>query len=331
MSTRQVCRQATLLIGLVTGASSPLAATEITIKNDSMTDASSVTSCTCFVPGDIPAAWITAPMTGRIVALQVFWKSPLGGAPDTQETAIRIYDGSTFPAPGAVLANDGGADAEVVAPLLSDGVLNEFRFLDQAQSVPMSVPVSAGQTIAVGLEILQSKLRWGRLHPKPDLRQRRLPERQERRVTFRFHYLGRRLPPGCNRRLGHPGRHRFRCGHPGRLSLGPDRNDTVAPDRWYYRCPASSTRDPLKTGAPCAPGLAHGNRVRNRIGGTIIGGGLPWEDEAPAQPPIHDHPQTRLLKITEHVITQEGCLHCHEPNLQQTMPSPQSIVPHCDT
>jgi hypothetical protein len=165
MSTRQACRRTALLIGLATGASSPLAATEITVKNDSMTDASSVPPCVCFIPGDIPAAWLTSPVSGKIVGIQVFWKSALGGAPDHQETAIRIYDGSTFPTPGALLANDGGADAEVVAPLLSDGVLNEFRFLDQAQSVSMSVPVSAGQTIAVGLEIFNQSSGGGSFTP----------------------------------------------------------------------------------------------------------------------------------------------------------------------
>ena len=92
-------------------------------------------------------------MAGKIVGVQVFWKSPLGGAPDTQETALRIYNGGTFPTPGAVLENDGGGDAEVATPMLSDGVLNEFRFLDQAQTIPMSVSVAAGQTFAVGLEI----------------------------------------------------------------------------------------------------------------------------------------------------------------------------------
>jgi hypothetical protein len=165
MCTYRNRTQIILLIGLVALVSAPTTATEITVINDSMTDASSVTSCTCFVPGDIPAAWLTAPVAGRIVGVQVFWKSPLGGAPDSQEAAIRIYDGSTFPTPGAMLVNDGGADAEVTTPVLSDGVLNEYRFLDQSQTIPMSVPVSAGQTFAVGLEIFNQSSGGGSFTP----------------------------------------------------------------------------------------------------------------------------------------------------------------------
>lgn len=154
-----------LLIGLLASGASPAIATEIILKNDSMTNAASVTSCPCFIPGDIPAAWLTTPVAGKIVAVQVFWKSSLGGDPDHQETAIRIYDGSTFPTPGAVLTNDGGGNAEIAIPVLADGVLNEFRHLDQAQTVPMSVPVSAGQTFAVGLEIFNQSSGGGSFTP----------------------------------------------------------------------------------------------------------------------------------------------------------------------
>jgi hypothetical protein len=153
MSTHRGLRNTVLWIGLLALSAPPSVAAEIIVKNDSMTDASSVTPCVCFIPGDIPAAWLTTPVAGKVVGVQVFWKSSLGNAPDHQETAIRIYDGNTFPTPGAVLQNDGGGNAEIAIPMLADGVLNEFRFLDLAQTVPMSVSVAAGQTIAVGLEV----------------------------------------------------------------------------------------------------------------------------------------------------------------------------------
>ena len=153
------------LFSLFTIAATPAFATEIIVKNDSMTNAASVTPCHCFIEGDIPAAWLTAPVAGNVVGVQVFWKSPLGGAPDHQETAIRLYDGSSFPTPGAVLTNAGGGDAEVAIPMLSDGVLNEFRHLDQAQTIPLSVPVSAGQTFAVGLEIFNQSSGGGSFTP----------------------------------------------------------------------------------------------------------------------------------------------------------------------
>jgi hypothetical protein len=65
-----------------------------------------------------------------------------------QETAIRVYSAGTFPTPGATLAT-------IVGPVLNDRTLNEFRFLDPPQdTVPLKVPVTAGQTFAVGLELL---------------------------------------------------------------------------------------------------------------------------------------------------------------------------------
>ncbi|RME39499.1 MAG: hypothetical protein D6788_05270 [Planctomycetota bacterium] len=152
-------------IGASMGAAPSVSAAEVVVQNDSMTDASSVTPCVCFVPGDIPAAWLTAPTDGNIVAVQVFWKSQVGGGADLQEAAIRLYDGSSFPTPGAVLTNEGGAAAEIFTPTLSDGVLNEYRFLDLAQTVPLRVPVSAGQTFAVGLEIFNQSSGGGAFTP----------------------------------------------------------------------------------------------------------------------------------------------------------------------
>ena len=165
MNPRRFRGSCLVLVSLIASAASPAPGEEIVVKNDSMTDASSVTPCICFTPGDIPAAWLTSPVPGKIVGVQVFWRSGLGGAPDTQETAIRIYDGGTFPTPGSVLQNDGAVDAEVVAPLLSDGVLNEFRFLDQAETIPLSVPVSKGQVFAVGLEIFNQSSGGGSFTP----------------------------------------------------------------------------------------------------------------------------------------------------------------------
>jgi len=125
MSTHRALSNTILWIGLLAFGGGPSIAAEIIVRNDSMTDASSVTPCVCFMPGDVPAAWLTAPMSGKIVGVQIFWKSSLGGAPDHQETAIRVYDGSTFPTPGSILSNDGGGDAEIAIPMLADGVLNE--------------------------------------------------------------------------------------------------------------------------------------------------------------------------------------------------------------
>jgi hypothetical protein len=40
--------------------------------------------------------------------------------------------------------------------LLQDGVLNEYRFLDQTQTIPLNVPIASGQTFVVSLEFLNT-------------------------------------------------------------------------------------------------------------------------------------------------------------------------------
>ena len=44
------------------------------------------------------------------------------------------------------MLNDDGNSAAIVGPQLSDGAVNEFRFLDPpTNATPMRVPVTAGQ------------------------------------------------------------------------------------------------------------------------------------------------------------------------------------------
>jgi hypothetical protein len=87
-------------------------------------------------------------VAGDIVGVQVLWASQFGGNPASQELGIHIYAAGTFPTPGALLAS-------VTGPLMIDGSVNEFRHLDPpANSVPLQVPVSAGQTFVVAIEFL---------------------------------------------------------------------------------------------------------------------------------------------------------------------------------
>jgi len=126
----------------------PTYAAEWIVRNDSVTGTSDGTPCTCFLPGEIPASWLTIPFDGTLVGVQVFWQSSFGGQPDSLEMAVNVYAGGTFPTPGAILSS-------VAGPTLADGVLNEFRFEDPPiDVVPISVPVTAGQSIVVGVEIL---------------------------------------------------------------------------------------------------------------------------------------------------------------------------------
>jgi hypothetical protein len=116
---------------------------EIIVQNDSVPPG---TPLPTFLPGERVAAWLTSPISGNIVGVQVWWDSQLGGNPAQMETAITVSAAGAFPTPGAALAT-------VVGPTLSDGVLNEFRHLDPPTNlIPLSVPVAAGQTFVVDLE-----------------------------------------------------------------------------------------------------------------------------------------------------------------------------------
>ena len=101
-------------------------AAETIVKNDSIASAGGGTPLPTFVPGEIITSWLTTPVTGDIVGMQVFWDSVTGANFPQQETAIRVYSAGTFPTPGATLAT-------IVAPVLNDRTLNEFRFLDPPQ------------------------------------------------------------------------------------------------------------------------------------------------------------------------------------------------------
>jgi len=123
---------------------STAAASEIIVQNDSIPPG---TSLPTFVPGDRIAAWLTAPISGNVVGVQVWWGSLFNGNPSQLEMAIRVSNAGVFPTPGATLAT-------ILGPTLNDGVLNEFRYLDPGiNTIPLSVPVTAGQTFVVDLEI----------------------------------------------------------------------------------------------------------------------------------------------------------------------------------
>ena len=128
-------------------------AAEVTVQNDSLIDGNDGTTCPCFVSGESAAAWLTSPCNGDIVAVQVFWRSQFGGGPSSTETGISIFGDGAFPTPGAVLVNQDNSPAVITAPTLSDSLLNEFRHLDAAQTIPLGVPVTSGETFVVSLEV----------------------------------------------------------------------------------------------------------------------------------------------------------------------------------
>ncbi len=115
---------------------------EVTVQNDSITKLSEGAIQAGFVSGESAAAWLDSPCDGTIVAVQVFWRSLVGGAPQTIEDSIEIFDNGAFPIPGTLLET-------INAPVMTDGVFNEFRFLDDQMVIPLQVPVTQNQRFVV--------------------------------------------------------------------------------------------------------------------------------------------------------------------------------------
>ncbi len=120
----------------------PVAAQPTEVQNDSIVDLGAAAVQAGFVAGEIGAAWLTAPCDGQITHVRVIWLSFTGGAADTLGEWVRVMDGSTFPTPGAVLA-------DLPGPVLSDGFINEF-------ALPMPVAVTENQVFSVGFKFFSS-------------------------------------------------------------------------------------------------------------------------------------------------------------------------------
>lgn len=119
-------------------------AAEVTVQNDSLSGFSSAVIVQGFSAGEKVASWLTSPCNGNLRAVQVFWRSPAGTSGETIHTAIEILRAGSFPTPGALAETIGG-------PVLTDGVLNEYRFLDENMAIPLIVPVTADETVVVAL------------------------------------------------------------------------------------------------------------------------------------------------------------------------------------
>jgi PEP-CTERM motif len=131
------------LVVLMAAAGAFAGASEIIVQNDSIPPG---TALPTFLPGERVASWLTAPITGNIVGVQILWGSLFNGNASQIEMAITVSAAGTFPTPGAPLAT-------IVGPTLNDGVINEFRYLDPpTNSVALNVPVTAGQIFVVDLE-----------------------------------------------------------------------------------------------------------------------------------------------------------------------------------
>ncbi|MDH3627371.1 MAG: hypothetical protein OEV00_01045 [Acidobacteriota bacterium] len=125
----------------------PIMAAEVTVQNDSLVAGNPGTAQLGFDPNESAASWQTSPCDGTIVAVQVFWRSEVGTEPFSIEDSIKIFEGGVFPTPGTELVSIDG-------PTMTDGVFNEFRFLDENMVIPLNEPVTNGQEYIVSFKFL---------------------------------------------------------------------------------------------------------------------------------------------------------------------------------
>ncbi len=138
--------KSSLVVAMVSALSAvSVQAAEVTVKNDSLNALGAASIVWGFVAGEKAASWLTSPCNGDLRAVQVFWRSPNGTSGTAIHNSIEIFRGGSFPNPGALALTVGG-------PVLTDGVLNEYRYLDENQVIPLIVPVTADETFVVSLE-----------------------------------------------------------------------------------------------------------------------------------------------------------------------------------
>jgi hypothetical protein len=135
------------LAAIATLTAGQVSAAEMTLKNDSLTDLGTAIIEAGFVAGEKGASWLTSPCDGNIRAVQIFWLSATGGTGQVPGGSIQVYRSGTFPTPGALAQTISG-------PVLSDGVINEYRYLDENSTVPLIVPVVANETFVVAYTFL---------------------------------------------------------------------------------------------------------------------------------------------------------------------------------
>ena len=124
-------------------------ANEVVVKNDSLVDGASGVIVAGFAVGEAAASWLTSPCDGSVVAAQIFWASGSGGAEPAIEDTLIVYRAGDFPDPGA-------NEAQIDGPVLNDGFLNEFRYLDEGNTIPLDVAVVQGETFVVSLSFLEA-------------------------------------------------------------------------------------------------------------------------------------------------------------------------------
>ena len=126
-------------------------AVEQTVRNDSLENGQAGVIIYGFVAGEAAASWLTSPCNGTVRAVQVFWTSPLANQAIEIHDSVSVFRAGTFPNPGTLAA-------EVAGPVLNDGVMNEWRYLDENNTVPLSVPVALNEVFVVSFTYAQAPI-----------------------------------------------------------------------------------------------------------------------------------------------------------------------------
>lgn len=117
-------------------------AVEQTVQNDSLGNGDTGVLVYGFAANEAAASWLTSPCAGTLRAVQVFWRSPSGTQAQEIQDSVTVYRAGTFPNPGAQAA-------EIVGPVMVDGVLNEWRYLDENNTIPLAVSLTANEQFVV--------------------------------------------------------------------------------------------------------------------------------------------------------------------------------------
>lgn len=144
-------------------AIAPVTAEEVVVQNDSLEPGGTGAIQLGFVANEVGAAWLTSPCDGYLVGVQVYWRSYFGGMEDSLEEDITVYRAGTFPYPGTIMKNGISpfTDLVLLGPVMQDGGLNEFRYIDEEQSVPLHAPISAGETFIVAFRFAETPGTFG--------------------------------------------------------------------------------------------------------------------------------------------------------------------------
>jgi len=142
-------RKATGVLPAILLASTTAGANEVTVKNDSIVNFSNAVVEAGFAAGERAGVWLTSPCAGNVVAAQIYWLSASGMEAQVVGSAVQVWRAGTFPQPG-------GLQATIAGPVLTDGVFNEYRYLDENNTIPLSVAVAQNERFVVSFQFFDA-------------------------------------------------------------------------------------------------------------------------------------------------------------------------------